>query len=111
MAKQTIKLGENETEFDSLSEEEVQNIVNTSLDEKLGALELPETFDADAFKKDILGEVTNLFEKNKLDEEAFAKKLDKSISDVLGKALKGIGSGGNGAKEKGPGPLSRFLSN
>jgi hypothetical protein len=108
LAKQTIKLGDDSAEFDSLSEDEVKGIVNASLDEKLGALELPETFDADTFKKDILDEVTNLFEKNKLDEEAFAKKLDKSVGDVLGKALKGIGNGST--REKQPGALTRFLS-
>lgn len=109
MAKQTLKLGENETEFDSLSEDEVKGIVDASLDEKLSALELPETFDADAFKKDILGEVTSLFEKHKTDEDALMKRIEKSFDGTLTKALKGIGNGGS--KEKQPGALTRFLSN
>ena len=108
MAKQTLKLGENETEYESLSEDEVKNIVGTTLDEKLSALELPETFDADTFKKSLLEEVTSIVQSNKTDEDALVKRLEKTLDSSLGKILKGLGKGGS--KEKQPGALSRFLS-
>jgi len=109
MAEQKMQLGEHETTYNSLSEEEVKNIVDSSLDEKLNALELPETFDADAFKTDILDSVKNLFEsQQKATDTALEKKLGKLFDDRLSNALKGFGNGGT--KEKQPGALTRFLS-
>jgi len=107
MAEQKMTLGEHETTYHSLSEEEVKGIVDSSLDEKLGALELPETFDADAFKTDILDSVKNLFESNQKETD---KKLGKLFDDKLSNALKGFKNGGTTTEEKGPGPLARFLS-
>jgi hypothetical protein len=110
VAKQTIKLGENEAEIDSLSEDEVKGILETALDDRLSKLTIPDAVDTDKLKTDILGEVTSLFEKHQnkpMDEDAFFKRFEKTFNDGLGKALKGVG---NGNKEKTPGPLSRFLS-
>src|SRR5438105_11604561 len=99
--KQTLKLGDNEAEFDSLSEDEVKTIIGDTLDDRLSKLEIPQSFDADTFKKDILGEVTNLFEKHKtdpVDTDDLVKKVEASMGSILTKALKGIGDGGS--KEK-----------
>jgi len=105
-----MTIGENETTYNSLSEDEVKGIVDASLDEKLSALEIPEAFDADAFKESFLGEVTSLFEKQQVkSDEALTKKLGKLFDDRLSNALKGFGNGSS-KTEKGPGPLARFLS-
>lgn len=110
--KQKLKLGEHETEIDSLSDKEVEDIVGKTLDDRLSKLELPASLDADKLKTDILGEVEGLFEKHKtspLDEDKLTKSIEKVIGEGLVKGLKGIGGNG-GNKERTPGFLAKFLS-
>jgi Glu-tRNA(Gln) amidotransferase subunit E-like FAD-binding protein len=112
LAKQKLTIGENETEIDSLSEKEVEEIVGKTLDDRLSKLALPESLDADKLKTDILGEVEGLFEKHKtdpLDEDKLTKTIEKIFDNSLTKSLKGIGGNG-GTKERQPGFLSKFLS-
>ena len=107
--KQKLTLGENETEYESLSEDEVRTIVGETLDDRISKLEIP-SLDADALKTDILDSVTNLFKEHEtkpMDEDAFIKKMEKSFDSKLSNALKGIG--GSGKKEREPGWLSRAL--
>jgi hypothetical protein len=105
-----MQIGEHETTYDSLSEEEIKGIIDSSLDEKLSKLEIPETFDADAFKTDILDSVTNLFkEQQTKSDKALNDKLGKLFEDKLSNALKGLGNGKT-PTEKGPGFLTRFLA-
>jgi len=111
--KQTLKVGEHETEFDSLSEDEARKLVGEELDSRFEKLEIPASVDAEKLKTDILGEMeskfSELFAQNKTDEDALVKRLEKSLDGSLSKALKGIGGGGGSSKERKPGPLARFL--
>lgn len=111
--KQKFKVGEHESELDTLDEAETRKLVGEELDSRFAKLEIPEALDADKLKADILGEMegkfTELFSANKTDEDALVKKLEKSLEGSLSKALKGIGGNGGEPKERKPGWLSKAL--